>query len=90
MTTKAANTRFARFRNLEFILGALLAGGMCLAVLLSGVLFPGGADKIDLMARLTPAFVNWAHPLGTTRSAVTCLRASLPAARFPCSSASPR
>lgn len=65
MTTKAANTRFARFRNLEFILGALLAGGMCLAVLLSGVLFPGGADKIDLMARLTPAFVNWAHPLGT-------------------------
>ncbi|CAN7673238.1 MULTISPECIES: ABC transporter permease [Ensifer] len=65
MTTKAANTRFARFRNLEFILGALLAGGMCLAVLLSGVLFPGGADKIDLMARLTPPFVNWAHPLGT-------------------------
>ena len=65
MTTKAANSRFARFRNLEFILGALLAGGMCLAVLLSGVLFPGGVDKIDLMARLTPPFVNWAHPLGT-------------------------
>lgn len=65
MTTKAANSRFARFRNLEFILGALLAGGMCLAVLLSGVLFPGGADKIDLMARLTPPFVNWAHPFGT-------------------------
>ncbi|OOG71383.1 Glutathione transport system permease protein GsiD [Ensifer sp. M14] len=65
MTTKAANSRFARFRNLEFILGALLAGGMCLAVLLSGVLFPGGADKIDLMARLTAPFVNWAHPFGT-------------------------
>ncbi|OCP35192.1 ABC transporter permease [Ensifer sp. LC163] len=65
MTAKAANTRFARFRNLEFILGVLLAGGMCLAVLLSGVLFPGGADKIDLMARLTAPFVNWAHPLGT-------------------------
>ncbi|WP_457579972.1 ABC transporter permease [Ensifer canadensis] len=65
MTIKAANTRFARFRNLEFILGALLAGGMCLAVLLSGVLFPDGADKIDLMARLTQPFVNWAHPLGT-------------------------
>ncbi len=29
------------------------------------MLFPGGADKIDLMARLTPPFVNWAHPLGT-------------------------
>ncbi|OCP18244.1 MULTISPECIES: ABC transporter permease [unclassified Ensifer] len=65
MTAKAANTRFSRFRNLEFILGVLLAGGMCLAVLLSGVLFPGGADKIDLMARLTAPFVNWAHPLGT-------------------------
>ncbi|WP_112832477.1 ABC transporter permease [Ensifer sp.] len=65
MTTKAANSRFARFRNLEFILGTLLAGGMCLAVLLSGVLFPGGADKIDLMARLTAPFVNWAHPFGT-------------------------
>ncbi|MBK5571141.1 ABC transporter permease [Ensifer adhaerens] len=65
MTTKAANSRFARFRNLEFILGALLTGGICLAVLLSGVLFPGGVDKIDLMARLTPPFVNWAHPLGT-------------------------
>jgi peptide/nickel transport system permease protein len=65
MTTKAANSRFARFRNLEFILGALLAGGMCLAVLLSGVLFPGGADKIDLMARLTAPFVHWAHPFGT-------------------------
>ncbi|MGO4620709.1 ABC transporter permease [Ensifer sp. 2YAB10] len=65
MTTKAANSRFARFRNLEFILGALLTGGICLAVLLSSVLFPGGVDKIDLMARLTPPFVNWAHPLGT-------------------------
>ncbi len=65
MTTKAANSRFAHFRNLEFILGTLLAGGMCLAVLLSGVLFPGGADKIDLMARLTAPFVNWAHPFGT-------------------------
>ncbi|WDZ80189.1 ABC transporter permease (plasmid) [Ensifer adhaerens] len=65
MTTKAANTRFARFRNLEFILGALLTGGICLAVLLSGVLFPGGVDKIDLMARLTPPFVSWVHPLGT-------------------------
>ena len=65
MTTKAANTRFARFRNLEFILGALLTGGICLAVVFSGVLFPGGVDKIDLLARLTPPFVNWAHPLGT-------------------------
>lgn len=62
MTTKAAS---ARFRNLEFILGAFLTGSICLAVIFSGVLFPGGVDKIDLMARLTPPFVNWAHPLGT-------------------------
>lgn len=65
MTTKAANARFARFRNLEFILGAFLTGSICLAVIFSGLLFPGGVDKIDLMARLTPPFVNWAHPLGT-------------------------
>ncbi|WP_429813913.1 ABC transporter permease [Ensifer sp. B1-9] len=65
MTTKAASARFARFRNLEFILGAFLTGSICLAVIFSGVLFPGGVDKIDLMARLTPPFVNWAHPLGT-------------------------
>ncbi|AUG53177.1 ABC transporter permease [Thalassospira marina] len=57
--------RFARFRQLEFILGILLAGGMCLAVVFSGFLFPDGGEKIDLMARLTPPFTKAAHFLGT-------------------------
>ncbi|MBZ3695779.1 ABC transporter permease [Phyllobacterium calauticae] len=65
MSAVASTPRFARFRNLEFILGALLAGGMCLAVIFSSVIFPGGAEKIDLMARLLPPFVKWAHPFGT-------------------------
>lgn len=65
MPALASTPRFARFRNLEFILGALLAGGMCLAVIFSSVIFPGGAEKIDLMARLLPPFMKWAHPFGT-------------------------
>ena len=65
MPAVASTPRFARFRNLEFILGALLAGGMCLAVIFSSVIFPGGAEKIDLMARLLPPFMKWAHPFGT-------------------------
>lgn len=65
MSAVASTPRFARFRNLEFILGALLAGGMCLAVIFSSVIFPGGAEKIDLVARLLPPFMKWAHPFGT-------------------------
>ncbi|WP_288194722.1 ABC transporter permease [uncultured Phyllobacterium sp.] len=65
MSAVTSTPRFARFRNLEFILGALLAGGMCLAVIFSSVIFPGGAEKIDLMARLLPPFMKWAHPFGT-------------------------
>ena len=65
MPAVASTPRFARFRNLEFILGALLAGGMCLAVIFPSVIFPGGAEKIDLMARLLPPFMKWAHPFGT-------------------------
>ncbi|MEZ2132194.1 MULTISPECIES: ABC transporter permease [unclassified Sinorhizobium] len=55
----------SRFKNLEFVLGALLVGCICLAVLFSGTLFPGGAEKIDLMARLVPPFARPAHVLGT-------------------------
>ncbi|MGG2474654.1 ABC transporter permease [Rhizobium sp. BR5] len=61
----AKTSRLSRFTNLEFVLGALLTVVICLAVLLSDVLFPGGADKIDLMARLAKPFANAAHPLGT-------------------------
>ena len=61
----AKTSRLARFTNLEFVLGASLTTIICLAVIFSDVLFPGGADKIDLMARLAKPFANAAHPLGT-------------------------
>jgi peptide/nickel transport system permease protein len=58
-------TTLRRMRSLEFILGAGLTGAMTLAVLLSGVLFAGGADAMDLAMRLTLPFQTLAHPLGT-------------------------
>jgi len=58
-------SRLSRFYSLEFILGAALTLIICLAVLLSDVLFPGGADKINLIARLTKPFTTLAYPLGT-------------------------
>ena len=60
----AKTSRLSRFTNLEFFLGAFLTTVICLAVVFSVVLFPGGADKIDLMARLAKPFANAAHPLG--------------------------
>ncbi|WP_426229916.1 ABC transporter permease [Pararhizobium sp. DWP3-4] len=63
MATKTS--RLSRFSNLEFILGASLTLVICLAVLLSDVLFPGGAEKINLIARLTKPFTSLAYPLGT-------------------------
>jgi peptide/nickel transport system permease protein len=55
----------SNFLKLEFILGAVLVGCIGLAVVFSGVLFPGGAEKIDLMSRLVPPFTRPAHLLGT-------------------------
>jgi peptide/nickel transport system permease protein len=55
----------SRFASLEFILGSLLTTAICLAVIFSDVLFPGGADRIDLMARLARPFATAAHPFGT-------------------------
>ena len=63
MATKTP--RLSRFYSLEFILGASLTLIICLAVLLSDVLFPGGAEKINLIARLTKPFTTLAYPLGT-------------------------
>ncbi|WP_426239696.1 ABC transporter permease [Pararhizobium sp. DWP1-1-3] len=63
MATKTS--RLSRFSSLEFILGASLTLIICLAVLLSDVLFPGGAEKINLIARLTKPFTTLAYPLGT-------------------------
>ncbi|AWK89654.1 ABC transporter permease [Azospirillum thermophilum] len=57
--------RSRRFWNLELLLGSLLTTVICLAVLFSDLLFPGGADRMDLLARLVPPLQNAAHPLGT-------------------------
>lgn len=51
--------------NLELALGAALTGVICLAVGFSGYLFPGGGNKIDLLARLMPPFTDPSHILGT-------------------------
>lgn len=56
---------FSRLLSLEFILGVGLTAIICLAVLFSGLLFPDGGEKIDLMARLTPPFTNMSHIFGT-------------------------
>lgn len=65
MATKTSSLLFSRFASLEFILGVVLTGCICLAVIFSGYFFPGGGAKIDLLARLTPPFVNPAHIFGT-------------------------
>ncbi len=65
MATKTSSVLFSRFASLEFIVGVVLTGCICLAVIFSGYLFPGGANKIDLLARLTPPFVNPVHIFGT-------------------------
>ncbi|MBM6579513.1 ABC transporter permease [Microvirga sp. BT689] len=62
---QAMSSARRHFRSLELVLGVLLAGGMTLAVLFSGLLFPDGGESMDLMARLTPPFQSLAHPLGT-------------------------
>ena len=66
LSTKAApRGRLAAFRSLELSVGTLLVGGIALAVILFPLLFPTGANAVDLMARLTPPFTDFAHLLGT-------------------------
>ena len=64
VATKTSTLQLSRFVSLEFIVGFLLTGTICLAVIFSSYLFPAGANKIDLMARLMPPFVNPAHIFG--------------------------
>jgi peptide/nickel transport system permease protein len=61
----ATTSSRSRFCSFEFILGASLTVSICLAALFSDVIFPGGAEKIDLLARLARPFVSLAHPFGT-------------------------
>lgn len=65
-TLSAAPLKTPRHRGaLELFLGLLFAGGIILAVLLSGWLFPDGGETMDLAARLTAPFTNASHILGT-------------------------
>ena len=57
--------RTFQWRSLEFILGTVLTGVMVTLVLFSPWLFPDRGAAMDLAARLSPPFVQWAHPLGT-------------------------
>jgi peptide/nickel transport system permease protein len=61
----AAASRGWKWRSLEFVLGALLTGVMVALVLLSVWIFPDRGAAMDLAARLSPPFAQWAHPLGT-------------------------
>lgn len=65
LPTPAARGRAFQWRSLEFILGALLTGVMVLLVLFSPWIFPDRGAAMDLTARLSPPFAQWAHPLGT-------------------------
>lgn len=67
-TTTEATVQLKPLRprgRLELVLGVLFAGGITLAVLLSGWLFPDGGESMDLAARLTAPFAGTAHILGT-------------------------
>jgi peptide/nickel transport system permease protein len=61
----APASRSLHWRSLEFVLGALLTGAMVALVLVSPWLFPDRGSAMDLAARLTAPFTDWAHPLGT-------------------------
>ena len=61
----APTGRAFQWRSLEFILGALLTGVMLVLVLFSVWIFPDRGAAMDLAARLSPPFAQWAHPLGT-------------------------
>lgn len=61
----SARSAASRYFSLEFILGVVLIGCICLAVISQELFFPGAGSKIDLTARLLPPFVNPAHIFGT-------------------------
>jgi peptide/nickel transport system permease protein len=62
---QAASAPRRFFKSFELVLGLILTAGMSLAVIFSPWLFPDGGESMDLMARLTPPFQDWAHVLGT-------------------------
>jgi peptide/nickel transport system permease protein len=65
LSDPAPTGRPFQWRSLEFILGALLTGVMLVLVLFSVWIFPDRGAAMDLAARLSAPFSQWAHPLGT-------------------------
>jgi peptide/nickel transport system permease protein len=65
LSVPASAGRAFQWRSLEFILGTLLTGVMLALVLLSVWIFPDRGAAMDLAARLSQPFAQWAHPLGT-------------------------
>ncbi|MFA6506451.1 MAG: ABC transporter permease [Treponemataceae bacterium] len=63
--SSSGTSSFSSFKNIEFILGSLLTGGICLLTLLSYFLVPDGGEAIDLLHRLSRPFTDPAHPFGT-------------------------
>ncbi|GAB3487033.1 ABC transporter permease [Marinomonas epiphytica] len=64
MSTNRLASNLSQYKSLEFILGALLTGGICLLVIFADLLFQS-ADKIDLSARLLAPFTHPDHIFGT-------------------------
>lgn len=64
-SVSVSKVRFTQFKNLEFILGVALTGTICLLVLFADMLFPDGADKINLSARLLSPFSHPDYLFGT-------------------------
>ena len=64
MLVNRFSSNLSNYKSLEFILGVLLTGSICLLVLLSDFIFQGG-DKINLSARLLEPFSNPEYLLGT-------------------------
>ncbi|MEO9274652.1 ABC transporter permease [Marinomonas sp. 5E14-1] len=64
MMTNRFSSSLSRYNSLEFILGALLTGGICFLVIFSDLIFQS-ADKINLSARLLAPFADPEHIFGT-------------------------
>lgn len=65
MMADSKTLKLNRLKSLEFVLGVLLVGGIALAVIFSGWLFPGGGGELNLAYRLTPPLTEAGFPLGT-------------------------
>jgi len=65
MLLRAIKIDLLRYRRLEFILGILFTGTMCILVLGSEFIFQDIANKIDLSARLMESFIDTHHWFGT-------------------------